>query len=195
MYPRVRAQLREKLQDKTIFNLFRQFRGDILDLGCGYGTFSIKLAYNFKNARVIGADINQEKIQWAKVASKNIPNLEFEVRDAFSLGYKELFDMVCLVDVLHHVPRKQHRSIFSNIHEALKPNGILFYRDIDTSHFLRHWNTLHDALLNWTIPQYQDLQSTILILTLEGFLMLKSFEARTFLYPYQYVICQKKTEK
>lgn len=80
----------------------------ILDVGCGGGQFTTRLALRFPSARVLGIDLNPLAIEFAKEklrVMKNSPkNLQFETRSQEKLDEeKKSFDVVTSTLVCHHL--------------------------------------------------------------------------------------------
>ncbi len=73
-------------------------KGDhVLDVGCGPGTITLDVAEFVYPGKVIGIDIAENAIKDARKAAKerNIENVEFVVRDACALPFKDgQFDVV-----------------------------------------------------------------------------------------------------
>ena len=79
--------------------------GDIVDFGCGYGTFTIPVAQIVKG-KVYSIDIEQEMIKETKrkAEQKKLENVEVILRDFVSKGSgleKESVDYVMLFNILH----------------------------------------------------------------------------------------------
>ena len=92
----------------------------ILNMGCGFGDHSQKLAQ--KGAKkIINFDLSQELIKFAN--RKNIPNCEFEVGDMDQkLKYKNnYFDLVISGLALHYV--KNVNQLFKEVNRVLKKDG------------------------------------------------------------------------
>ncbi len=90
----------------------------ILDLGCGTGTLTAQLADLC--GKVVGVDSSQNMIDKAK---KQFNNVEFSVCDALALPFVEEFDVVFSNAVFHWI--SDHNALLTNIHKALKPQGLL----------------------------------------------------------------------
>ncbi|MEC4817977.1 MAG: methyltransferase domain-containing protein [Scytonema sp. PMC 1069.18] len=88
----------------------------ILDLGCGTGHLSYKIASH--GAKVIGVDSSSTMIEKAR---KNYPQLDFYVEDARDLPYTKKFDAVFSNAVLHWIPEAEEAVV--GIARALKPGG------------------------------------------------------------------------
>ncbi len=94
----------------------------ILDLGCGDGAITFKLAEEVPNGAVLGIDASQGMIETARNTHKK-NNLNFEKLDINNICFKEKFDLVISNATLHWV--KDHDNLLFNIHNALRGNGIL----------------------------------------------------------------------
>jgi trans-aconitate 2-methyltransferase len=88
----------------------------ILDLGCGTGQLTAKIAE--AGAEVIGIDSAPEMI---KQAQQNYPQLKFQVADAKNFQLSQPVDAVFSNAVLHWIP--QADEVISSIHESLKMGG------------------------------------------------------------------------
>lgn len=106
----------------------------ILDLGCGSGALSARMAALAPGARVVGIDIDADTITQA-TASYDLPNLRFQVGDAAAV--QEPADAVVSVSLLHHVYTYAPRPYDETAVEAalgahiasLRPSGLLVLRD------------------------------------------------------------------
>jgi trans-aconitate methyltransferase len=90
----------------------------ILDLGCGAGQLTVKIAE--RGAQVVGIDASAEMIAQARA---NFPDLDFRTGDATSFQLAEPVDAVFSNAVLHWV--KDQAGALRCIHRALKPGGRL----------------------------------------------------------------------
>jgi trans-aconitate 2-methyltransferase len=97
-------------------------RGDekILDLGCGEGTLSAKLAALVPKGGVVGMDSSAPMIEAARALEA--PNLKFLCRDIDDLDFNKGFDVVFSNAALHWV--KDHDGLLQTVHRALKPEGV-----------------------------------------------------------------------
>ena len=97
-----------------------------LDVGCGTGTFSRRLAK--RSDRVLGIDLSPEMIRRARERSHAYPNIEYEIADVMTqeLG-AERFDCIASIAALHHL---LFGEILAKLKHALKPNGTLLVLDL-----------------------------------------------------------------
>jgi len=88
----------------------------ILDLGCGTGHLTSKIAAG--GAHVVGVDQSGEMV---KAAREAYPDLEFDVRDARDLRFPGEFDAAFSNAVLHWIPEPE--KVIASVWNILKPGG------------------------------------------------------------------------
>lgn len=93
----------------------------VLDLGCGDGALSARIAALLPLGRVMGVDASRGMIEVASAKSEE--NLTFLIMDINRLDFNEEFDVVFSNAALHWV--KDHRLLLSNIGKSLKRGGLL----------------------------------------------------------------------
>lgn len=101
------------------------FQGNerVLDLGCGDGKLSARIADRVPAGKVVGVDKSEDMIRLAqeKYADRS-PHLRFQVEDASALSFEEpCFDVVFSNAALHWV--LDHRPVLRGIHRCLAPQG------------------------------------------------------------------------
>ena len=96
----------------------------VLDLGCGPGITTKYIAE--LGAKVIGVDLSPKLIEFAKVNSAH-KNAEYFIGDitSFDLG-KKPFDVICLIDVMEHIPREKIPNLLRNIERYAHQNTIIY---------------------------------------------------------------------
>ena len=108
----------------------------VLDLGCGDGVLTARLADLVPSGMVLGIDSSPGMIAAARKLTR--PNLRFELLDLNELAFKEEFDLIFSNAALHWV--KDHRNLLAKVHEALKPGGRIrfnFAGEGNCAHFIR----------------------------------------------------------
>jgi len=88
----------------------------ILDLGCGTGALTAKIAA--RGAELLGVDRSEEMIAQAR---KKFPALRFETLDARELRFHAEFDAAFSNAVLHWIPEAE--QVIARVARALKPRG------------------------------------------------------------------------
>jgi SAM-dependent methyltransferase len=104
--------------------------GRVLDLCCGAGQISRILAD--RGFDVVGLDASASLVEFA---SKNAPNVHFEVADAKSFSSSDLFQAaISLNDSLNHLLRIEDlKSAFLNVYDCMAPGGIFMF-DLNLAH-------------------------------------------------------------
>ncbi len=117
----------------------------VLDVGCGGGLLLAWLSSKHILGEGLGVDSSARAIAIARNCLSD-KSLSFEVlapSDPWPIGP---FDVVTLVDVLHHVPRGQQRAFISRISGTAAQKVIL--KDLDPLPRWKRWmNALHDFIM------------------------------------------------
>jgi len=98
-------------------------RGDerILDLGCGDGKLTARLAELVPEGSVLGIDASVGMIEVAQKYQKE--NLSFLLLDINSLDFEDEFDLVFSNATVHWV--KDHNVLLRKVRRSLRKNGIV----------------------------------------------------------------------
>jgi SAM-dependent methyltransferase len=126
----------------------------VLDVGCGAGLFLALLSGVVPELVGVGFDHSGLAIKTAARMAEEVKKAGLSADLTFvRLGTAEpwpsgTFDVVSLVDVLHHVPPAHQKGVFERATKSVKPNGILLYKDMaDHPVFQAGMNRLHDLIL------------------------------------------------
>ena len=124
----------------------------VLDIGCGFGVLSRRLAERADH--VIGLDLVDRAVARARVRNADVSNLEFLQSDVFDLS-PELngsFDLVLLVDVLYYAPDTSaaaYQAVAARVAALLRPGGVCVVVDHYFGWIMdrptRLANVIHDA--------------------------------------------------
>jgi 2-polyprenyl-3-methyl-5-hydroxy-6-metoxy-1,4-benzoquinol methylase len=127
---------------------------DVLDIGSGAGLFLGLLASENRITEGVGLDACEASITTARAMAERVVEMGFPGRLRFEQSGRglpwpaERFDVVSLVDVIHHVPPSQQTEMFRKAVSKLRPGGRLIYKDISARPRWRMWaNQLHDLLV------------------------------------------------
>lgn len=98
----------------------------LLDIGCGSGYGTSKVAKELDIEFVVGIDLSESAIAFAS-KSYHEPNLWFKKMDALALKFpRQFFDVIISFDVLEHLtPREQHRFLV-NMLNVMKGNAVCY---------------------------------------------------------------------
>ena len=117
------SSLQAAMADEVLSRL--PLRGDeqVLDLGCGDGKLSARIAGRLPRGAVLGVDASADMVAFAQrqYGSGAWPNLRFEVADARHLRFEARFDRLVSFNALHWVP--QQADALRGMRAALKPQG------------------------------------------------------------------------
>ncbi|HET6516814.1 MAG TPA: class I SAM-dependent methyltransferase [Nitrosopumilaceae archaeon] len=113
----------------------------ILDLACGTGILTRKIAEKFPNSKVIGVDITESYLQLAKKNSISFNNIDYILQDAENLNLDSKFD--CITS--SYIPKYCDAKILvKKCVEHLNPGGKIIFHD-----FTYPKNFLHRKLWNF----------------------------------------------
>jgi SAM-dependent methyltransferase len=104
-------------------------RGEILDVGCGYGLMAQWLTLAAPERRVLGVDFDAEKIRVAQAVARTNQQTTFAHRDLLDGAEFPPCDTALLGDVLHYFPDAVKAELLQRIFAALRPGGRLVLRD------------------------------------------------------------------
>jgi ubiquinone/menaquinone biosynthesis C-methylase UbiE len=120
----------DKVETRLAFDLFVPVQGmRVLDVGCGTGNFSIKLAQ--KGCKVTGIDISEKMLHIArKKAEMAGLNIEFKNVDVYDLDFPdESFDAVFSMAAFEFI--KEPKKAFDEMYRVLKTGGQLLIGTIN----------------------------------------------------------------
>lgn len=130
----------------------------VLDIGCGDGLFLNVLNELGRLSVGVGFDANRQAIANARTAqarvtkTRDVQFFDWSARDEWPLGE---FDVVAMVDVLHHVPPLQRRKAIEDAMRRVKNGGLFLFKDIAlVPAWRRYCNTVHDLVLTAEMVSY-----------------------------------------
>ncbi len=99
----------------------------ILDLACGTGILTFALAQKFPNSKVVGIDLQEEYLTYAraKQVRDHVKNVEFYEKSAEDTSEGE-YDLI----TASYLPKYVNLNlIISNCSKMLRPGGLLIFHD------------------------------------------------------------------
>jgi ubiquinone/menaquinone biosynthesis C-methylase UbiE len=106
--------------------------GDVfVDLGCGYGVWAFYLALLRPQARILGSDPDNDKVQVAAaIARQNgLTRLEFSTGKAQDISLPPC-NLISLVDILYLIPFNDQIEILQKCAAALLSGGRIMVKEI-----------------------------------------------------------------
>ena len=111
--------------------------GLVLDLGCGFGLFTLFYAKLYPNTQFLGIDISSKRISVAQQSAQklSLSNVTFKVGDALesSIELEARFQAVISIDLLHHIDFEKGDQLAKLIHnKLLAEKGVWIIKDVST---------------------------------------------------------------
>jgi 2-polyprenyl-3-methyl-5-hydroxy-6-metoxy-1,4-benzoquinol methylase len=125
-------------------------QGRVLEVGCGYGLFSLYLALCERRRLVVGVDVDGRKIVHAKVAAERARGLgatcDFDVRPPGEVPDGP-WDAVVIVDVLYLLDAAAQANLLRTCARRLGPGGVLVVKEMAMSpRWKATWNRAQETL-------------------------------------------------
>ncbi len=164
------------------------------DVGCGSGQFLLLVNRFAQPAKVFGIEVSQQLIDNAnRLFHKMPPNkYGFEVFDGIHFpDTLSVMDIIFLVDVLHHIPKKKLEAFMANLVAVMKPGARLILKDIDRSSPLVYFNKLHDIIFAGEIGNEISKDDASLLLRKNGLDIIEESKRTMYVYPHYTIIAKK----
>jgi cyclopropane-fatty-acyl-phospholipid synthase len=99
---------------------------EILELGCGWGSLTLRMAEAFQGSRItaVSNSASQRRTITERCRERGLANVEVITADVNHLELDRTFDRVVSVEMLEHV--RNHRALFERIAGWLRPGGTFF---------------------------------------------------------------------
>lgn len=118
--------------------------GRILDVGCGFGLFSLYFAHCEKEREIVGIDLDAHRIGYAQESARRLglANVSYHVADAADEEPPGEFDAIYLLDLVHHLPQAAVPGFLARLRAHLRAGGVLVVKDVEDRPHWRRWFTL-----------------------------------------------------
>ncbi len=167
----------------------------VFDIGCGNGQFAFLLRKYKKLNLLKGIDINKNLTDNANLllnCNNDDDSIVFDIYDGFQFPVDmRNYDVIFLIDVLHHVNEDLQEDFLKNIYTSMKTGARLILKDINASSPLVIFNKLHDLVFSRQIGKERSINWLIEKLELIGFSIVKIKKKKMFVYPHVTFICVK----
>jgi cyclopropane fatty-acyl-phospholipid synthase-like methyltransferase len=128
----------QRYRVKKVLELYEPGAGErVVDLGCGWGTFSFALAA--RSAEVVGVDFSRKSIDLCdrRLAADPRDNLRFLCADAGATGLEEgAWDLVLAADLFEHLYPEDSVRVVTEAYRLLRPGGRFSVWTPHRGHFL-----------------------------------------------------------
>lgn len=107
-------------------------QGRVLDLGSGFGLFSLYFATIRPERQLVGVELSEKRVAQARRSAERLGlrNVEYHTANVLTWEGAGKFDAIYMLDVVHHLPHAEVRSFLARIVELLQPGGTLLIKDV-----------------------------------------------------------------
>ncbi len=167
----------------------------VFDIGCGSGQFCSLIDEFTEAENIFGIEISENLVLNAKKInspSKKNKKIQFEKYNGIDIPQViQNYDLIYLIDVLHHIPQKNQNIFLKEIYSKMKFGSTLVLKDIDANHSFVYFNKLHDLIFSREIGHELTCSKTTQLATQLGFKIKEIKKMRMFLYPHYFLIIEK----
>ena len=170
--------------------------GRVLDLGCGFGLFSLYYASVRPGLQIEGFDLNPRRIAMAQEAARKLglANVRYEVGNATDFRGPRLFDAAYMLDIVHHIPAETVRPLLEQMAKVLPAGGRLVIKDVERRPAWKRWFThALDRLMDPGSPvRYWSGEELHALLEEVGFTVYRHLMVDILPYPHILYICERR---
>lgn len=193
MYPKLYDKLRSVICPFDKIIKYIPTEGELLDTGSGYGTFCLILSKERPKLKITGIELDENRVDAANSRIADSSNLKFICSDITNFSINKRYDVITCLDLIHHIPTKDHLVVFKKIKELMKNNGLLIIKDMDDKPFYKYlWNYVHDCIMTRsTKMSYVPKKEMVKMLEKNGFVIEYADDIPNFLYAHYVVVCKR----
>ena len=170
--------------------------GAVLDIGCGFGLFSLYYAATAPGRFVRGLDVDARRIGIARRAAARLglDNVVYEEGDVRDFKGDAEVAAAYMLDIVHHVPPSAVPRLLAGLRRALPPGGRLLVKDVDTRPAPKRWFTwvLDRAMAPRTPVRYWSAEELTAVLEDTGFAVRRHLMVDILPYPHILYICEAR---
>ncbi len=163
------------------------------DVGCGSGQFLLLVSEFAQPSYLYGIEVSKKLIDNAKnLFSSRSQNSFFAEYDGthFPEQLGEM-DIIFLIDVLHHVPKKMQENFIKNLTNSMKPGATLILKDINGASGLVYFNKLHDMIFAGEIGNEMSITKAADLLKANGLTITEQEKRNMYVYPHYSIVAKK----
>jgi 2-polyprenyl-6-hydroxyphenyl methylase/3-demethylubiquinone-9 3-methyltransferase len=170
-------------------------QGRVLDLGCGFGLFSLYYAATRPGLEIEGFDLNPRRIEMARAAAGRLGlrNVRHEVGNVMDFRGGRQFAAAYMLDIVHHVPQDTVRPLLEQVAKCLPAGGRLVIKDVDSAPAWKRWFTFAlDKVMDPKAPvRYWPAEELGALLESVGFRVYRHLMVDVLPYPHVLYTCER----
>jgi len=170
--------------------------GPVLDIGCGFGLFSLYYAATQPRRFVRGLDVTGRRVALARRAATRLglDNVAYEQSDARDFKGDGEVSAAYMLDIVHHVPPASVPPLLRALRRALPAGGRLLVKDVDTHPAPKRWFTwaLDKAMAPTTPVHYWSADRLAAALHTAGFDVHRHLMVDWLPYPHVLYVCEAR---
>jgi 2-polyprenyl-3-methyl-5-hydroxy-6-metoxy-1,4-benzoquinol methylase len=147
----------------------------VLDIGCGTGAFLLHLARCGLLRFGVGMDVSPRALvaarrAWRGNSRNSSSQIEFVLHEEGRKKWQPEWDVVSMIDVLHHIPPDSQREFVMAALAAVRPGGLFLYKEMCSAPWWRAgMNRLHDLVVARQWIHYIKLEQVVAWTQAAGF--------------------------
>jgi 2-polyprenyl-3-methyl-5-hydroxy-6-metoxy-1,4-benzoquinol methylase len=166
-----------------------------LDIGCGSGFLLFASSRLRNSGRLAGVEADAALVEAARKALLSlVPSAHPELVATVDSSHwpSGQFDVVTLIDVLHHVPPQSQLEFLTDVASRVAPGGILIYKDIaDTPSHYALANRMHDLVVAREWINYVPMETVVRQLRSAGLEPEPPTSKLTWWYLHEFTVARK----
>ncbi|MEK7701366.1 MAG: class I SAM-dependent methyltransferase [candidate division NC10 bacterium] len=170
--------------------------GEVLDIGCGFGLFSLYYGATGPARFVRGIDVNGRRVAMARRAAARlgIENVAYAEGDARDFKGDGEVAAAYMLDIVHHVPPESVGPLLRRLAGCLPPGGTLLVKDVDTRPAPKRWFTwaLDKLMQPSARVRYWSAEDLTAALEAAGFAVRRHAMLDFLPYPHVLYVCTRK---
>jgi cyclopropane fatty-acyl-phospholipid synthase-like methyltransferase len=168
--------------------------GPVLDIGCGFGLFSLYFAATGPRRLLRGLDLDPRRVAQARRAAARLglDNVTYEVADARDFKGDGEVSAAYMLDIVHHVPPASVPPLLRALRQSLPVGGRLLVKDVDTRPAPKRWFTwlLDRAMAPTTPVHYWSADALTRAMVEAGFGVHRHLMVDLLPYPHVLYVCE-----